>query len=539
MKMKLKKVYTLVLALILVLSVGCGQSTEDGKEQTQAEQTNQHDDSQGADIPTYTIATVRWTDAWPTDYLESGVMKELEEKHNININWEVYYASDWEEQKSLLLASGDLPDAFFGSICLNDSDLTINKNRFLELTDLIETNMPNLAKIFDEDPVMKAMAMNREGEIYSLVKKLPLRPTVANSMYINKEWLDNLGLEVPTTYEELADVLITFANEDADGDGDKNNEIPYTNAGSLLGDMNNLLAPFRLIGSRVGNYMQLDKNGNPSFVPTTEEYKTAVKWAHELYKNGALDPEYFTQDASMATAKRTAEGGAKTGLVFAWTADSEMGSNAEQFILCEALEGPDGERYVEADPTFLDIANRELVISKDCNQPEKLLQWADEFYTDLVSLQTYYGSIPNQIKDNGDGTYEVLLPSDGTSFDTSAWSNSMRDFGPKYMSEDFQDEITLPETEGDGVKLLENQVNAKYAKNVVFPVVKYTEEQAETMAYLATDIYKYIESQYAMWVVEGGIDETWDGYIEQLNAMGLEELLEIQKDAYQAYINVE
>lgn len=539
MKMKLKKVYTLVLALILVLSVGCGQSTEDGKEQTQAEQTNQHDDSQGADIPTYTIATVRWTDAWPTDYLESGVMKELEEKHNININWEVYYSSDWEEQKSLLLASGDLPDAFFGSICLNDSDLTINKNRFLELTDLIETNMPNLAKIFEEDPVMKAMAMNREGEIYSLVKKLPLRPTVANSMYINKEWLDNLGLEVPTTYEELADVLITFANEDADGDGDKNNEIPYTNAGSLLGDMNNLLAPFRLIGSRAGNYMQLDKNENPSFVPTTEEYKIAVKWAHELYKNGALDPEYFTQDASMATAKRTAEGGAKTGLVFAWTADSEMGTNAEQFILCEALEGPDGERYVEADPTFLDIANRELVISKDCNQPEKLLQWADEFYTDLVSLQTYYGSIPNQIKDNGDGTYEVLLPSDGTSFDTSAWSNSMRDFGPKYMSEDFQDKITLPETEGDGVKLLEDQVNAKYAKNVVFPVVKYTEEQAETMAYLATDIYKYIESQYAMWVVEGGIDETWDGYIEQLNAMGLEELLEIQKDAYQAYINVE
>ena len=49
-----------------------------------------------------------------TDFLESGFMKELEEKHGINIEWQVYYDSDWQEQKSLLLASGDLPDAFFG-----------------------------------------------------------------------------------------------------------------------------------------------------------------------------------------------------------------------------------------------------------------------------------------------------------------------------------------------------------------------------------------------------------------------------------------
>ena len=383
---------------------GCGGSegaAMNGADGTQADASG--DSGETADgVEEFTIATVRWTDAWPNEFMNEGIMKELEEKHNIKINWQVYYNSDWTEQKSLLLASGDLPDAFFGSICLTETDVAQNKDYFVELTEGIEKNMPNLTAIFEKEPELKAAAQNRDGEIYSLVKKLPLRPKVANAMYINKEWLDNLGLSMPTTYEELADVLKAFKEQDADGDGDPNNEIPYTNAGSLSGDLSNLLAPFGTIVSRTGNFMQIDASGNPAFVPITDHYKEAVKWAHELYASGCLDQEYFTQDSSMASAKRMAEGGSQTGLVFAWTADAEMGENAGQFELCEAVAGPDGNRYVESDPTFLDIANRELIITTQCKNPDKLLQWADDFYTDLVSLQTYYGSIPDQIADKGD-----------------------------------------------------------------------------------------------------------------------------------------
>ena len=50
-----------------------------------------------------------------------------------------------------------------------------------------------------------------------------------------RTWLDNLGLEAPKTLDELTDVLLTFAKEDADGDGDPTNEIGLTNnAGNNL-----------------------------------------------------------------------------------------------------------------------------------------------------------------------------------------------------------------------------------------------------------------------------------------------------------------
>lgn len=493
--------------------------------------------------PTFKIATVRWTDAWPVDYLYEGVMQQLADAHGINIEWQVYYYSDWTEQKSLLLASGDLPDAFFGSICLTATDVAQNKSYFVDLTDKVQ-NMPNLQAAMEAEPELRAVCTDRDGKIYSLPKKLPLRPEVCgNSLYINKTWLDNLGLEVPTTLDELTTVLKAFATEDADGDGDATNEIPYCNYASntlLSGDLRNILFMYGTMVSRADNYMGLNSEGNPVFMPMQENYKESVIWMHDLYESGVLDPEYFTQDSSMYTAKVQAEGGSQVGLVSGWTADAQAGVNVDEFVLLEALEGYDGTHYVENASNNLDITDRELLITTKCENPELLLEWADDFYTDLVSLQTYYGSIPDQIQENEDGTYEVLVPSDGSSLDTSAWSYSMRDFGPKYMTDEFTEKVILPEDQGDGVKLAEDAVNGKYVttdKNVGLPVLQYTEEELNRMNTLGTDIYKYCEAEYAHWVVDGGIEDEWDSYIEQLKQMGVEELISIQEGAYDFYLS--
>lgn len=550
----LKKGLGLFLAASMAAGTlaGCGAGSDagggnagsaDAGTAAEAEGGSENAEASSGDVPTYTIATVRWTDAWPTDYLKSGIMKELEEKHGINIEWQVYYSGDWSEQKSLLLASGDLPDAFFGSCGITDSDIAQNKAYFVELTDLIDQNMPNLKSVFEKEPELLARAKDRNGEIYSLVKKLPLRPEVCGDvMYINKDWLDNLNLEVPKTLDELTAVLEAFATQDADGDGDPSNEIPITankNDYLMSGALRTLLAPFGTMVSRDNNYMGLDKDGKPVFVPIQDNYIEAVKWMHDMYQKGVLDPEFFTQEESMATAKRQAEGGSQVGLFTGWTADAQAGMNAGQFVALEAVEGYDGGHYVENSQNYLDISDKELLITTSCENPEKLLQWADDFYDDLVSLQTFYGSIPDQVADNGDGTYEVLVPSDGSSLDTSAWSWSMRDFGPKYMNPEFYDKVSLPADQGDGIKLAEDEVNGKYVskdKSVPFPVVKYTDEELSRLVSIGTDIYKYVEAQFAHWVVDGGIDAEWDAYLQQLDAMGLQDLIEIQNTAYNAYM---
>lgn len=167
---KSTKLLSLVLALAMVLSLAaCGgnntsstastgnesQTSTDGGESAATEDTS------GSTSASFDIVTVRWTDTWPIDFLETGVMKEIEEETGVDINWQVYYNADWSEQKSLLLASGDLPDAFWGSICLTDTDVNQNKALFVELTDLIDANMPNLNKVFETEPSLKAVITDR------------------------------------------------------------------------------------------------------------------------------------------------------------------------------------------------------------------------------------------------------------------------------------------------------------------------------------------------------------------------------------------
>ena len=239
---KLKRTAALLMAAGLSLSMlaGCGTPGQDSTSASPGAEQNAT--VSAAEGYTYKIATVRWNDTWPTDFLTDGVMGDLAKEADIDIEWQIYYSNDFGEQKALLFASDDLPDAFFGSCGLGDSDIVQNKEKLLELTDLInEETMPNLMKIFEEDPTMRMACTDRNEQIYSLPKKIPFRPKLNSQNYINKEWLDNLNLEMPTNYDELKEVLIAFKEQDADGDGDPNNEIPISGYkpgyGSVLLDL--------------------------------------------------------------------------------------------------------------------------------------------------------------------------------------------------------------------------------------------------------------------------------------------------------------
>lgn len=224
--------------------------------------------------------------------------------------------------------------------------------------------------------------------------------------------MDNLGLDMPDTYLDLEAVLQAFKDKDADGDGDPNNEIPYSYCGSLDMDARHILAPFGTIISRAGNYMGLDENGEPFFLPITEKYKEAVKWMHNLYRKGLIDPEHFYAEHLDVYVKGPGDRRLPGGVYFRLGRLPQPESMRTSSVPIVPVSGPDGKRYVESDRSFLDMSGYELCVTTNCENVELLLKWADEFYTDLVGVQTYYGSIPDQIKENEDGTYELVPPSD-------------------------------------------------------------------------------------------------------------------------------
>lgn len=528
---KMGRALALALSASMVVMGGCGSTSGEtaangGSEASAGEEAVQ-DAAQAQN--SFEVATVRWGD-WGEYY--HALPDQLAEETGITITWDTILNSDWSDRKAVLLAGGDLPDAFMGSICFSESDIMTNLGSFIALDDYIDDYMPNLKKIMEEDPAMKSLATSADGHIYGLPAKRPCRPTVSNQMFINKVWLDNLGLDVPTTYTEFVDVLRAFKDQDANGNGDPSDEIPFGQgyADSVMF----FCLPFGTTLGADGTYSMALKDGEPVYLPVTDNYKEGIKWMHECYEEGLIDVELFTQDSTMQNAKLMNEP-AIVGTAPGWTADSTFYTNADEYIALPALTGPDGNAYISSDPEHWNYCRYEFVITTSCKDPGTLLSWVDKFYTEDASIQNYYGIFGLGVeKDEEAGTYTVLPPVDGNTADTNAWIHSLRDFGPKYVGEDFNDKVIYAEENGDASKLELDKEMKQYATEA-YPNVSYTVDQLNTLATLYTDISTYVSTMQSTWLTEGGVDEQWDTYISTLEQMGFNDFMQIMTDAYNTY----
>jgi putative aldouronate transport system substrate-binding protein len=479
---------------------------------------------------TLNVLTTRWG-SMGDSFTQNQWLIDLEKKTNVKIEWQVQSLNDWGEQKSIMLASGELPEVIIGSQTFNDTDIMNNKELFLDLTDLIDKYMPNLKEAMKTIPEFKTIVTFPDGKIYSLPKNLPSRPMTCNQPIINKKWLDNLGLKEPTTIDELYNVLKAFKEQDANGNGDPNDEFPICGAKGLPMD---LLNPFGITDLNGTNMMVLD-DGSLAYYPITENYKEGLKWLRKLYAEGIIDPESFTQDATMQDSKRKNPSVSLVGFDYAWTPDALFGQWSSEYIALAPIKGPDGKQYAAGDKNGISsIMRNEAEITKFCKHPEVAARWLDQFYDGEASIQNFWGAIGTVITKNSDGTYTLNDPPEGTSADAWYWDQSLRDFGPKYVSPEFQKKIKLSPNSGDGLKLELSKLGDPYI-TTPYPNVMFTVEEHESLSSLLTDIGKFVETTRADWITNGGIDEGWDNYIKQLEEMGLDQLIKIYTDAYNRF----
>ena len=118
----MKKKSCLMLAGILGMSAiftGCGSTRAENApvQQTESAQSTDTKTSEEAAASSngYEVATVRWAD-WGEDY-HTGFPDKAAADAGISITWDTILNSDWGDKKAVLMAGGNLPDAFMGSIC--------------------------------------------------------------------------------------------------------------------------------------------------------------------------------------------------------------------------------------------------------------------------------------------------------------------------------------------------------------------------------------------------------------------------------------
>jgi len=473
------------------------------------------------------------------DWNDMYVWKKYEEMTNIHINWIQVTSVERTEKVQTAIAGGDMPDVFLRcSITPTDQLLYGEQGLFVDLTenDRIQTYAPNYWNYLQTYTDTRMSVQYPSGAIYAFpqVNDGPeLR--VARKIFFNKNWLNNLGLEVPTTTEELYHVLKEFKEKDANGNGDLNDEIPMCTT-DFAGFQDSLLGAFGL-GNR-GNQNQLvdwdTENNEPRLLALSDDYKNMLQYMKTLYTEGLIDQELFTMDSANFLTKAEDD---RIG-AFAFTNLSVVPiSTTDDWVgVEEALEGPNGDKlWAPIRPRF--ASTGAAVITSNNKYIEETLQWLDYFWSDEGNLFYHYGEEDVTFVAKEDGSYdwtpEILSKMTGSvTFDEVVsevtpyvgGNNPMVEVWPYFGGGE-----TQPLPAATARKLFE------YGPDVYWPSFTFTGEENDILIPIQTDIQKYIQSSRAEFIMGTRAFDTWDSYISNIEKMGLNKLLEIYGAAIERF----
>jgi len=472
---------------------------------------------------------------------------EIEEAAGVDVTWEVIY-TDWNQVKSTRFASGDIPDLLFNAT--NDSDYTTYKGLFMDLTDLLQY-APNVQAMFEEEPDTLALAKTLEGQIYGVPKFQGKWPDTNTVMFVNKVWLDKLGLAVPKTLSELKTVLEAFRDNDCNGNGDATDEVPMDFNGWFGGayGLHNLIGSWGIQLTNWAYDSYFAENGEVKAFAIDERYKAMMKYLADLYAEGLINENAITNDYSMfqSLSRGDGNGNALVGVVMGWEETDKFGPVLhDQYVPC----GPfvdDVDEYAGVAPRWpydfsgLNMSGNRVCMSAKCANPEAAMKFIDQFYRYDVSVQGLFGGITDGcVSVVGDNHFKVELPLDPTTDSgTWKWTSTFADNAPMYirrstqidMTQDMVYALTEREQYKDAIALVDME-------NEYYPqmFMKYTSDDQNTMAVAQANVNNIINNYWGLWLTgESDVEDDWDDYVAAAKAAGLDTILPIRQAAFDAY----
>lgn len=537
------KILSLVLCFVMLLGVltGCGdkKATKDEK------QTD--------------FYIMGGMSALSAGYDSNVVLNEMAEKAGISIEWDTM-SDSLAEQVNIRIAGEQLPDAFQGVGFSNFDISTYGADGvFIDLTPYINADvMPNLTKILEENPEIRAAITMSDGKIYGLPAAEQMGTggiglendysiyTVPQFSMINKAWLDELGLSVPTTLDELHDVLVAFKENDMSATYYGNapgSTIPMsTGFDQWCWGQNVFYAGFGFTNwpNDICSDLVLQDDGTVDFVSDWAGYRDAVTYFHDWYAEGLMDIEMFSQSTSQLIAK-CSQG--QVGVATWWYIEEVMGEKSSDYVFLPILEGPNGDYNVTV-RTGGAVNSGNLNVTSACGNPEALLKFYDQWYDGEKVMQLQYGPIGTFFTEQDDkGMWLSITDAEAREkFGKSAGElkGVHEVYGPKLILSSYYNEYFYMEDRA--IVRLQDLANSwvdPYVDSMVtYPIdCVFTQEELDIIDRYKADFESAVSEQEALWLKDGGpTDEEWDAYCQMLvDSCGMEELQKAYQAAYDRY----
>lgn len=556
MKKRMKKVTALTLASAMTLGMAACGSSGSGKEQKEVALTGSGEYPIVADGEELTLTCFTMSMPNVEDLATNDFTKWLEEKTGIHIEWQTGGRDDWQDKLNMILASGDYPDIIFG-VTPDLAKYGVDEQIVIPLDDYInEENMPNYMAMYGDQLDQSREA---DGKIYSLLAENNCyHCEFGRKMWVNTKYLDEMGVEAPTTTQEFYDVCKKFLEYKPDGiaiAGTATGQGWYGEFEYFL--MNSfILAPsVSYTLTKIHDKMAVTWDGEIKCVATDDRYKEFLEYCKSLYDLGAIYDGNFTQTSEQL---KTIVNQADAPVLFlpAGTISDYIDSTTNpelyaQYETIAPLEGPDGTRLT-SDFKYSLASDGNFCVTESCPNVEAALRWVDFFYSETGDLCSQYG--PEEGVDwvlnpegkyglNGEpALYEVL---NGYSAETQ--NHDWQDIGIRVAPEEYRlgqavdQDVDLHSAEGLE-KLLYEETKNKYEPYKptpensdldMLPQLKITSEETSEVSTIAVEVEKIInETSVAFITGQKDLESGWDSYLDSLDKAGLPKLMEMYQTAY-------
>ena len=455
-----------------------------------------------------------------------AIWNKIEEITNIKIRWDCVNESDYEQTVQTRLASNtEIPDM----LTIGDPTPWIKQGLFIDMNPLISQYAPDIRRLFDENPDIEFSSMTSDGKVYCI----PTVPKQVNEihakvMYLRQDWLDIVGMSVPTTMDEWYNVLKAFKTQDPNQNG-LDDEIPlaveFSPSNPVFENSFNRYfgGAFGLTFGYSGGWMVEDKKATYSYEhPNCKHF---FEYMNRLVTEGLavyVEPSQMIAEFGMDHA----------GSYEGWAHVQQMGldlikqgnpDTKASFVPAPAPSSaynPNG--FIVTPYATYDFA-ASTFITKNCKYPAEAVQWLNFLFTKEGILLTNFGI---------EGEHYTFV--DGVPTFTEYWrspeSGGQRFFGGRPSISFFM----MMEVDKAG-KLLDPATAAsipivqKYGKVPDFPKVVPSEAEADKIKSIEADLKTYVYESAAKFINGGKSIDEFDSFVQGMNNLGLPELKSIKQ----------
>ncbi|MDG0810029.1 extracellular solute-binding protein [Cohnella rhizosphaerae] len=528
----------------LTLQTACSQSSNGNAASASAQPTAgasaSASASAGSKQESITLNGLASKHVFQADWNDMLVFQEREKETGVHVKWENVPDEGWVEKRNLRMATNNLPD-FISRSGFSDADIATYsaQGMIIPLNDLIDKHAPNLKAILDADPNIRKAISDVDGNIYALPAFNGWMGDNASKLWINKAWLDKLGMPMPKTLDEYYDALVAFRDKNPGG---VSKVIPLTDFSSNFNrDLIYFAGSFG-IGNKGPNFLgegvDLGPDGKMRFVKTDERYKALLQFMNKLWTAKLLDPELLTHKSEAWTAN------SKAGLHGSFVLAAPESNKSSDYEVLPPLKSEFGDEVLSFVGTGLRKNN--TIITSANKHPEQTMEWLDYWYSEEGWIRLQYGIEGVTYTVDKDGGYwwtEKYDPNIAPIEKSRGLFSPMFGDGiPYYMAPDEFTKRPWIAEQMEASAINKVAAAADMLKPYYDPVLNngvepflFTAEELAVKKQFNDEAMQYITEMETKFIMGKEPFSNWDKYVSKVNSLGLDKYMAVYNAALERF----